>query len=138
MDNVFEILMIPGQWSYESMEAWYPGTVWNPNGTSIAIFSDWEGNSGRTTYAAIGGCYYSARLAICEQLEKERRQATAIVLAKPDQDTSCLSVSGKSAKTYETPCAKNPTYSKISPNRFNSSAADLKFQCNGGSCKANC
>ena len=70
MDNVFEILMIPAQWSYESMEAWYPGTVWNPAGTSIAIFSDWEGNSGRTTYAAIGGCYYSARLAVCEQLTK--------------------------------------------------------------------
>ena len=80
MDNVFEILMIPAQWSYESMEAWYPGTVWNPAEPSIAIFSDWEGNSGRTTYAQIGGCYYSARLAICEQLQKRRRQATAIVL----------------------------------------------------------
>jgi hypothetical protein len=80
MDNVFEILMIPGQWSYESMEAWYPGTVWNPAGQSIAIFSDHEGNSGRTTYAAIGGCYYSARLATCEQLLKDKRQATVIVL----------------------------------------------------------
>ena len=50
--------MIPAQWSYESMEAWYPGTVWNPAGTNISIFSDWEGNNGRTTYAAIGGCYY--------------------------------------------------------------------------------
>jgi hypothetical protein len=80
MDNVFEILMIPQRWSYESMEAWYPGTVWNPNGKSIAIYSDWEPNSGRTTYAAIGGCYYSARLATCEQLAKEGRQATAIVL----------------------------------------------------------
>jgi hypothetical protein len=80
LDNVFEILMIPAQWSYESMEAWYPGTVWNPNGQSVAIYSDWEPNSGRSTYAAIGGCYYSARLAICELLQKERRQATAIVL----------------------------------------------------------
>ncbi len=80
MDNVFEILMIPQQWSYESMEAWYPGTVWNPTGQSIAIFSDWEGNGGRTTYAQIGGCYYSARLATCEQLIRERRQATVIVL----------------------------------------------------------
>ncbi len=80
MDNVFEILMIPAQWSYESMEAWYPGTVWNPNGTSIAIYSDWEDNNGRTTYAEIGGCYYSARLAVCEQLLRERRQATVIVL----------------------------------------------------------
>jgi hypothetical protein len=80
LDNVFEILMIPAQWSYESMEAWFPGTTWNPNGTSTAIFSDWEGNNGRTTYAAIGGCYYSARLAVCELLVKERRQATVVVL----------------------------------------------------------
>jgi hypothetical protein len=80
LDNVFEILMIPAQWSYESMEAWFPGTTWNPNGTSTAIFSDWEGNNGRTTYAAIGGCYYSARLATCELLVKERRQATVVVL----------------------------------------------------------
>ena len=80
LDNVFEILLLPQQWSYESMEAWYPGTVWNPNGSSVAIYSDWEGNSGRSTYASIGGCYYSARLAVCEQLFKERRQATAIVL----------------------------------------------------------
>ncbi len=80
LDNVFEILMIPAKWSYESMEAWFPGTTWNPNGTSTAIFSDWEGNNGRTTYAAIGGCYYSARLAVCELLLKERRQATVVVL----------------------------------------------------------
>ncbi len=80
LDNVFEILMVPAKWSYESMEAWYPGTVWNPNGAAVEIYSDWEGNSGRTTYAAIGGCYYSARLAVCEQLIKERRQATVVVL----------------------------------------------------------
>ncbi len=80
LDNVFEILMIPQAWSYESMEAWYPGTVWNPDGSKIAIYSDCEGNNGRTTYAAIGGCYYSARLAVCEQLLKERRQATVVVL----------------------------------------------------------
>jgi hypothetical protein len=80
LDNIFEILMIPAHWSYESMEAWYPGTVWNPHGRNTAIFSDWEGNNGRTTYAEIGGCYYSARLAVCEQLIKERRQATVIVL----------------------------------------------------------
>ena len=80
LDNVFEILMIPAQWSYESMEAWYPGTTWNPNGEKVIIYSDAEGNNGRSTYAQIGGCYYSARLAVCEQLVKERRQATAIVL----------------------------------------------------------
>ncbi len=80
LDNVFEVVLIPAQWTYESMEAWYPGTTWNPNGSAPIIYSDAEGNHGRSTYAAIGGCYYSARLAICEQLIRERRQATAIVL----------------------------------------------------------
>lgn len=72
--------MIPQAWSYEAMEAWYPGTVWNPNGKSTVMFSDWEDYDGRTTYAEMGGCYYAARLAVCDQLVKERRQATVIVL----------------------------------------------------------
>ena len=80
LDNIFEILMIPQRWSYEAMEAWYPGTVWNPDGKETVLFSDWEDHDGRTTYAEIGGCYYAARLAVCDQLAKERRQATVIVL----------------------------------------------------------
>ena len=80
LDNIFEVLMIPGRWSYEAIEAWYPGTVWNPSGRSVVMYSDWEGFDGRTAYAEIGGCYYAARLAVCEQLIKEQRQATVIVL----------------------------------------------------------
>jgi len=80
LDNRFEVLMMPGAWSYEIMEAWYPGTVWNPTGRNIVVFSDWEGFEGRTTYASIGGCYYAARLAVGELLVKERRQALMVVL----------------------------------------------------------
>lgn len=80
LDNRFEILMTPRAWSYEAMEAWYPGTVWNPSDKYLVMFSDWEGFGGRTTYANIGGCYYAARLAVGELLMKERRQATVIVL----------------------------------------------------------
>jgi hypothetical protein len=80
LDNIFEVLMLPSAWSYEIIEAWHPGTVWNPHGREIFLFSDWEGFDGRTTYAEIGGCYYSARLAVCEQLVRERRQATVIAL----------------------------------------------------------
>jgi hypothetical protein len=80
LDNIFQILMIPSAWSYESMEAWYPGTVWNQNGENTVIFSDFENYNGKSKYAKIGGCYYSARLAVCEQLVKEKRQATVIVL----------------------------------------------------------
>ena len=80
LDNVFEVFMFPRAWSYEIMEAWYPGTVWNPDGRGAFLYSSWEDYDGRTTYAEIGGCYYAARLAVCEQLVKERRQATVIVL----------------------------------------------------------
>jgi len=80
LDNRFEVLMIPGAWSYELVEAWYPGSAWNPSGGRIAMYSSWEGYRGRTTYAEIGGCYYAARLATCEQLDRERRQATVVIL----------------------------------------------------------
>lgn len=80
LDNQFEVLMMPDVWSYEAIEAWYPGTVWNPSGKYVVMYGDWEGFDGRTTYADIGGCYYAARLAVCEYLMKERRQATVIVL----------------------------------------------------------
>ena len=42
LDNLFEVLMIPSTWSYEAIEAWYPGTVWNPQGQNVIMFSDWE------------------------------------------------------------------------------------------------
>ncbi len=80
LENQFEILMIPDAWSYEAIEAWFPGSTWNPIGRNIVLYGDWEGRKDRTTYAKIGGCYYAARLAVCELLEKERRQATVIVL----------------------------------------------------------
>ena len=80
LENQFEILMIPDAWSYEAIEAWFPGSSWNPMGRNIVLYGDWEGRQNRKTYARIGGCYYAARLAVCEHLEKERRQATVIVL----------------------------------------------------------
>jgi hypothetical protein len=80
LSNQFEILMMPDAWSYEAIEAWYPGTVWNPSGRNVVLYGDWEGHSGRTSYASIGGCYYAARLAVCELLMKERRQASVVVL----------------------------------------------------------
>jgi hypothetical protein len=72
--------MAPLSWSYELVEAWYPGTTWNPDGKNIVIFSDHEMFEGRTTYPDIGGCYFASRLAVAEKLLAERRQATVIVL----------------------------------------------------------
>jgi hypothetical protein len=72
--------MIPDTWSYEAIEAWYPGTVWNPSGRNVMMYGDWETFEGRAKYAKIGGCYYSARLAVSELLMKEQQQAAVIVL----------------------------------------------------------
>ena len=80
LDNRFLVLMLPDAWSYECMEAWYPGTIWNPNSPNILMFGDAEYYGGRTTYASIGGCYYAARLAVNELLLKKGRQARVIIL----------------------------------------------------------
>ena len=79
-DNRWAVLMMPSEWQYELIEAWYPNTTWNPYGRTISIFNSYELYKGRKTYAEIGGCYYSARLAVNESLNKERRQAGALVL----------------------------------------------------------
>jgi len=79
-DNRWAVLMMPSEWQYELIEAWYPNTTWNPYGRGISIFNSYEFYKGRKTYAEIGGCYYSARLAANETLNKERRQAGVVVL----------------------------------------------------------
>ncbi len=79
-DNRWIILMMPSEWQYELIEAWYPNTTWNQYGNSISIYNSYEFNEGRKTYADIGGCYYAGRLAVNETLHKDKRQAAAVIL----------------------------------------------------------
>ena len=79
-DNRWAIVLIPSEWQYELIEAWYPNTTWNPYCKQISIFNSYEFYNGRTTYAEIGGCYYAARLAVNELLNKEKRQAGVVIL----------------------------------------------------------
>ncbi|MEW5936490.1 MAG: Nre family DNA repair protein [Candidatus Thermoplasmatota archaeon] len=80
LDNRWCVLLLPCTWRYELIEAWYPNTVWNPYGREVLMLADHEGYQSRKEYAQIGGCYYAARLAVNELLERERRQAGAVVL----------------------------------------------------------
>ncbi|MEM2320726.1 MAG: Nre family DNA repair protein [Candidatus Bathyarchaeia archaeon] len=80
LGNKFVILMLPSKWMYEWIEAWHPGTMWNPQSNGVAMGSDWEGYRGRTTYASLGGCYYAVRLAVAEFLAKEGRQASVVAM----------------------------------------------------------
>ena len=82
LDNYFVAILMPENWSFEWIEAWFPGTTWNPDerASAPAIMGDFESYWGRKTYPDVGGCYYSCRLAVAEKLAQEGRQASALVL----------------------------------------------------------
>jgi DNA repair protein NreA len=79
-DNQYVAILLPEPWRFEWIEAWFPNTTWNQFTKEPYIIGDYEEYFGRKTYAKVGGCYYSTRLAVGEALERERRQAAAIVL----------------------------------------------------------
>ncbi|MDG6953746.1 MAG: hypothetical protein JRN33_02005 [Nitrososphaerota archaeon] len=79
-DNQYVAMLLPEPWRFEWVEAWFPNTTWNQFTTAPYMIGDHEEYFGRTTYARVGGCYYSTRLAVTEALEREGKQAAAIVL----------------------------------------------------------
>jgi len=81
LDNHIQVLLIPGNWSYEQVEFYKPGTVWTQQAHETVYSIDYETYKGRKRYAqnCVGG-YYAARLGICEYLMKKKRQATCFVL----------------------------------------------------------
>jgi hypothetical protein len=79
-DNLFITILAPGKWSFEWMEAWWPGSTWNPGRDEVIVEGDYEGFMGRTSYPEIGGCYYASRLAVAEHLYSRGRQAIAVLL----------------------------------------------------------
>lgn len=82
LDNLFFVLLVPGEWSFEMLESWIPGSVWYPkaDSASINVIQDYESFKGRKNYASnITGAYYSARLATAEYLDKIKRQASCVV-----------------------------------------------------------
>ncbi|HIH17971.1 MAG TPA: hypothetical protein HA282_01215 [Nanoarchaeota archaeon] len=74
MKNYFSILLMPTPWQYEFIEAFI-----RVLSDEIMIFSDFETHFTKKEYASIGGCYYSARLGISEALEREGKQAGAVI-----------------------------------------------------------
>jgi DNA repair protein NreA len=79
-DNQYVAILLPEPWRFEWIEAWFPNTTWNQFSAAPYMIGDYEEYAGRTKYARVGGCYYSTRLAVSEALEREKKQAAAIVL----------------------------------------------------------
>ncbi|MDD4250666.1 MAG: Nre family DNA repair protein [Candidatus ainarchaeum sp.] len=80
LDNDFWILLLPFAWSFEQIEVWLPGGIWNVNSKEFQILSDYELNSGLKGYPKeTEGAYFASRLAITEFLVDRKENASAIV-----------------------------------------------------------
>lgn len=77
LGNHFEILLIPGPYYLEWIEAWHPRSVWVKVGEP-EIFVNYEGPNGRARY--MDGGYYAARLSILENLYSIRKQASVLII----------------------------------------------------------
>ncbi len=89
--NHYEFLLLPEFFSFEVIEAKIPGSVWNPSG-NLYFAIDYEGFGGRKDYASnVTGAYYVNRLALCEYLERIKRQAACLVIreCRPEYYAPC-------------------------------------------------
>ncbi|MBS3079744.1 hypothetical protein J4218_06495 [Candidatus Pacearchaeota archaeon] len=76
--NHYEILLLPDKFSFEVLEAEMNKSLWNQTGYT-SVMKDYELFYGRKSYAHdVTGAYYANRLALCEYLERIKKQATAI------------------------------------------------------------
>lgn len=75
LNNYYAVLLLPQEWEFEWMEAFL-----HVMGREELIFSDYENNSGKKGYSRVGGCYYTSKMAVLEQLAREKKQAAAIIL----------------------------------------------------------
>ncbi len=76
--NRFEILILPGEYSFNLIEIWNKRSFWSPDST-------WMGYDGETIakkkrYSILGGGYYAARLPVLKFLRKIRRKGKVFVL----------------------------------------------------------
>ena len=79
LGNRFQVILIPGPYSFEMFEKWGSGSVWGEGD----VAHEWEWINGRKEYAdEIGGAYYAARLSATEYLHKIKRQASIVVLRR--------------------------------------------------------
>jgi len=77
LDNKFHVILAPGLWAFQMLEAWCQGSVWGSSGN---VLDDWEETEPRSEYAnSITGAYYAARLAVLEHMETIGRSGACMV-----------------------------------------------------------
>jgi hypothetical protein len=75
LNNFYSVILFPSAWQYEWMEAFL-----KIRGNEEMLFADQEPLTGKKGYSSVGGCFYSCRMAVLEELARQKKQAGAIVL----------------------------------------------------------
>ncbi|MGC9309776.1 MAG: Nre family DNA repair protein [Candidatus Nanoarchaeia archaeon] len=81
--NHFECLLLPARLSFEVIEVSISGSTWTEQikASKDVYMQDYEGFYSRKQYAKqVVGAYYADRLAVCEYLNKIKKQATCLLL----------------------------------------------------------
>ena len=82
--NHFEILLSPGDFSFQLIEIWIKKSLWSPDKTWIE--ADGEDLTAKKGYSTLGGGYYAAKLPVLEHLYKLKKRASVLVVreVKPE------------------------------------------------------
>ena len=75
LNNYYIIILTPTEWQYE----WYEAFIKLMKNEEL-IFSDYETNSGKKEYSIVGGCYYTAKMAVLDYLLKIKKQSGLLIL----------------------------------------------------------
>lgn len=75
LKNYYAIILTPTEWQYEWFEAFIKIL-----GKEEMIFSDYETNTDKKEYSCVGGCYYTAKMAVLDKLAKLKLQSGVIIL----------------------------------------------------------
>ena len=75
LNNYYAIILTPTEWQYE----WFEAFIKIMGGEEM-MFSDYETNSNKTEYSCVGGCYYSAKMAVLDKLADLKLQSGVIIL----------------------------------------------------------
>lgn len=80
LHNNFTLLLMPGSYSLEMIEAWHPRSVWTYKSSSVQLNIIYEYSDGIRRGPMDGG-YYAIRMGVIEGLVKTlKRQATVLVV----------------------------------------------------------
>ncbi|KZX11932.1 Nre family DNA repair protein [Methanobrevibacter oralis] len=75
LNNYYIIILTPTEWQYE----WYEAFIKLLKNEEL-IFSDYETTKGKKEYSIVGGCYYTAKMAVLDYLRNIKKQSGLIIL----------------------------------------------------------